>query len=71
VHQRVRMWWFSALAAIKRPEPTEADEAEHFAQQQQYREEEAEAQLGTDNAEADAETRATAIVPALPEAVRA
>jgi len=52
------VWRFSALAAIKWPEPTAADEAEQQRLSDEYREEEDLAQLRADNAEADAETRA-------------
>jgi len=47
------------------PDGTEADQEADYARQQQYREEEAEAQLRADNAEADAETRDAAVVPTL------
>jgi len=55
---------FSALAAIKWPEP-EADQEEDYALKQQYREEEDEAQLRAVEAEADAETRAAGMVSTL------
>ncbi len=56
---------FLALAAIKWPEPTEADQEEDYALKQQYREEEDEAQLRAVEAEADAETRAAGMVSTL------
>jgi len=59
------VWRFSALAAIKWPEPTEADEAEQERLSDEYRDGEDLAQLRADNAEADAETSAAGMVSTL------